>query len=153
MARPTKLKPIDVFEDNIGDADRLIGLTRALANTRKRRMRAERRRSFGEVLRIPARDQDRLDCVESDDVFVVLKPNGAIERQDLTESELRPLLRQAVVAISAAVESYVAEKACSYIGSAMKDPSKRLRELSMSLGDVLDVEGKIQEGGGGVTAI
>ena len=149
MGRKRKLKPIDVFEDNIADAERLIALTRALLNTRKRGMRAERQRRFGEVLRIPVKDRTKLDCVESDDVFVVLKPNGAVRREHFTESELRPLLRQAIVAISAAVEGYVAEKACSYIGTAMRDPPKRLREVALSLGDMLDIDVKYERRGWG----
>src|SRR5689334_21525067 len=108
MARPT---PLEIFEDNISDADRLIGFTRVLLNARTNRMRRERRDSIGVILGIPRKRRDAMDCVESADVFVVLKPDGAATRERFTEPELRPLLRQAVVAISAAVESYVAEKA------------------------------------------
>jgi hypothetical protein len=140
MAGKKKPRPIDVFEDNIADAERLIALTGALLNTRERRMRAERRKSFGEILRIAARDRSKLDCVESGDVFVLLKPRGAVLREHFTEPQLRPLLRQAVVAISAAVESYVAEKACSFIGDAMKNPTERLRGMAVSFGDVLQIE-------------
>jgi hypothetical protein len=149
MGRTPKPKPIYVFEDNIADAERLLALTQALLNTRKRRMRSELRDSVGEVLRVPMKDRDKLDCVESDDVFVVLKANGGVRREHFTEPELRPLLRQAIVAISAAVESYVAEKACSYIGTAMKEPPKRLREVAMSLGDMLEIDAKYKRRGWG----
>ena len=142
MARAPKPKPIDVFEDNIEDAARLIALARALANTRKRRMRKELREAVGRALKVRKASWDDLDCIESDDVFLVLKANGGIRREQFTESELRPLLRQAVVAIAAAVESYVAEKAACYVGEALKNPTERLKGVSLSLGDVLEIEGR-----------
>jgi RiboL-PSP-HEPN len=135
-------KPIDVFEANIADAARLIGLTRALLNTRKRRMRRELREAVGAALGVRKADWNDLDCVESGDVFVVLKKGGAVDRDHFTEPELRPLLRQAIVAVAAAVESYVAEKACASISDAWNSEPKRLREMALSLGDVIDIEGK-----------
>jgi RiboL-PSP-HEPN len=149
MTRKRQPRPIDVFENNVADAERLLALTQALVNTRQRRMRAERRTSFGEILRIPAKHRHKLECVESDDVFVLLKPDGAVRREHFTESELRPLLRQAIVAISAAVEAYVTEKAQTYIASAMKEPPRRLREVALSLGDVIDIEAKYKRRGWG----
>lgn len=144
MAGIAKPKPIEVFEDNIAGAERLIALTRALENTRKYRMRRERREALGVALDLPKKDWDALDWVESPDVFVILKPGGTFERSYFTEPELRPLLRQAVVAIAAAVESYVAEKASSYISEAFASPPDRLRQLAISLGDVLDIEEKYE---------
>jgi hypothetical protein len=129
-------KPIDVFETNIADAERLIALTRALLNTRRYRMRRELRESIGPRLKVPRRDWGKLDCVESEDAFVVLKADGAIKREHFSEPELRPLLRQAVVAIAAAVESYVAAKACTFISKAWETQPDRLRQMAISLGDV-----------------
>ena len=67
------------------------------------------------------------------ELFRVLKPGGAATREHFTEPELRPLLRQAVVAISAAVESYVAEKASSLVSEALKmDPlPPRLSQMAV----------------------
>jgi hypothetical protein len=137
-------KPIEVFEANIADAERLIALTQALLNTRSYRMRRELRESVGQALRLPQRDWDDLDCVESGEVFVVLKGSGFVRREHFDEQELRPLLRQAIVAIAAAVESYVAEKACSCISDAWDRQPDRLRQLAVSLGDVIDIEAKYQ---------
>ncbi len=125
--------PLTVFEDNIGDAERLIQLTRALLNTRTYRMRKEKRQRVGEALRIPLKNHDELDCAESDALFVVMKPGGVATRDHFTEPELRPLLRQSVVAIAAAIESYVAEKACCYIAEALKATPQPARLLSMPL--------------------
>lgn len=135
-------KPIEVFEANIADADRLIALTRALLNTRRYRMRRELRESVGGALKLPQKEWDKLDCVESGEVFVVLKGSGAVRREHFDEQELRPLLRQAVVAIAAAVESYVAEKACSCISGAWDKQPDRLRQMPILLGDVIDIEAK-----------
>lgn len=142
MPRPPRSSPIQVFEDNIADAERLIALTSALMNTRQRRMRRELRETYGRVIGVPRSQWNELDCVESDDVFVVLKPRRAIKRAHFTEPELRPLLRQSIVAISAAVESYVVEKSCSYIGQALDEgePPERLAKIALSLGDVLAIE-------------
>jgi hypothetical protein len=144
MAGKAKPTPIDVFEDNISGAARLIGLTKALENTRKYRMRKERREALGIALDLPKKDWDKLDWVESPDVFVILRPGGAFDRSDFTEPELRPLLRQAIVAIAAAVESYVAEKACCYIGDALDGMPDRLRQVPISIGEVIEIEERYQ---------
>ncbi len=142
MAGKVKPLPKAVFDANIGDAERLIGFARALTNNRKRRMRRELRDSVGDVIGIPRRDREQLDCIESDDVFIVLKPGGSVKRAHFEESELRPLLRQSIVAISAAVESYVAEKAKSLIGEALTTLPDRMRGIQIELGDVLEIEKK-----------
>jgi hypothetical protein len=135
-----KPSAIEVFEDNMAGAARLIGLTKALENTRRYRMRKERREALGIALDLPKRDWNKLDWVESPDLFVILKPNGEHDRTDFTEPELRPLLRQAVVAIAAAVESYVAEKACSYISEAFDSKPDRLKQVSISVGQVMEID-------------
>ena len=118
-------------------------------------MRRELRDSFGEAMRVPRGKWGELDCVESADVFLVLKPSGQAAREHFTEPELRPLLRQAIVAISAAVESYVAEKACSLLSQAMKmDPlPARLRQISVSVEDVLWIEENYERRGWGHRAL
>jgi len=151
IGRKPKATPIEVFEENIADAQRLVDLSSSLRNRRKRRMRQELRQTFGEAMDIPRNKRDGLDCVESEDVFVVLKPGGNAARSHFTEQELRPLLRQAVVAIGAAVESYVAEKACCYIREALRsdNPPRRLLEIPVSLRDVLWIEDSYQRRGWG----
>jgi hypothetical protein len=140
VARPRRPSPIEVFETSIADAERLLGLARALDNKRVRRMRRELREGFGSAMRLAKRDQERLDCVESDDLFVIIKPNGAFTRADLAEQELRPLLRQAIVSVAAATESYVSEKASSYIGEALDGAPDKLRGVRVTLGEVFDIE-------------
>jgi hypothetical protein len=142
VAGKAQPSPIEVFEANLADAGRLLAFTRALTNGRKYGMRRELRESVGEALRFSQRSWDDLDCVESDDMFVVLKPGGNVQRAHFTEPELRPLLRQAVVAISAAVESYISEKAQTFITSALKDRPPRLKDVAVSLVDVVDIESR-----------
>ncbi len=124
------------------DARGLLELAGALGNQRQRRMRRELREKVGEALGVQKRHRDSLDCVESDRVFVILKPDKGLARDDFADEALRPLLRQAIVAIAAAVETYVADQADCMIGSALSlDPlPKGLRELSVSMADVLDLE-------------
>lgn len=88
-------------------------------------MRVELRSRIGEALGVPRRRRDSLDYVESRELFLVIKPGGDTPRHHFTEPGLRPLLRQAVVAIAAAVESYVAEKACVYIAEALRTDELR----------------------------
>jgi hypothetical protein len=140
MPRPPKPLPISVFETNIGDAETLLNLGRSLNNQRLRGMRRELREAFGSAMRIPKRDQSGLDCVESEDLFVIIKSTGSRCREDFSEQELRPLLRQAIVSVAAAVESYVSEKAVSFIGDALDSGSTRVRGVSVTLGDVFDIE-------------
>jgi hypothetical protein len=103
-------------------------------------MRRELRESFGSAMRISKRDLEGLDCVESEDLFVIIKSTGSMTRHDFSEQELRPLLRQAIVSVAAAVEAYVAEKASSYIGNALDGGAPRVRTVSVTLGDVFDIE-------------
>lgn len=155
MARTPKALPLEVFEDNITDAERLLHLSHVLHNTRKNRMRAELRESFGVAMGLARKKRDELDCVESDELFIVIKPGASGQRELFTEPELRPLLRQAIVATAAAVESYVADKASRYIGGAVRaeELPKRLREMSVSLGDVIDVERWYKRRGWGYRAL
>ncbi|MGI8780257.1 MAG: HEPN domain-containing protein [Solirubrobacteraceae bacterium] len=148
MARQT---PLDVFEDNVRDAERLVHLARVLANTRKNRMRTELRESFGASMGLARKKRDELDCVESDELFIVIKPQAKGRRELFTESELRPLLRQAVVATAAAVESYVAEKSCCYIGQALRSDElpKRLMQMSVNLGQIIAIERQYERRGWG----
>jgi len=153
MAGKPQPKPIEVFEANIADAERLLAFARALTNGRKYGMRRELRESVGSALRLPKNKWGELDCVESDHVFVVLMPGGEVRRQHFTELELRPLLRQAVVAAAAAVESYVAEKAGTYAANALATPPERLKEVSISLVDVMDIEKRYKRRAWGYRAV
>lgn len=137
------------------DALQLIELTEALTNRRKRRMRAELREAFGDAMSVPKKHRGDLDCVESDQAFVVLKPDGSMTRDRFDADALRPLLRQAVVAIAAAVETYVADRACRMVSGAlsMEELPKRLREMAITIGDVNDIESNYQRRKWGYRAI
>jgi hypothetical protein len=152
---PSSGRPGDycAVKANIADAERLLSFARALTNRRKYRLRRELRESVGKALKLPKGKWDGLDCVESNDGFVVLKPGGAARREHFTETELRPLLRQAVVAAAAAVESYVAEKAAMYAASALANPPDRLKEVAITLVDVMDIEKRYQRRAWGYRAV
>jgi len=59
---------------------------------------------------------------------VVLKPGSALTREDLRDS--RPLLRQALVAACAAVETYMFDKAMSQIGPLIRYPARTTDRLT-----------------------
>lgn len=142
--RPKKPEPLAVFEQNIADAERLILLSETLRNTRTKCMREEMREAIGTAYHISKRDRASLDRAENDDVLVVLKPGSRCTRSHFEEAELRPLLRQAIVAIAAAVESYVAEKAKGYVSAAFKakEKPKSLLDIGLKMEDLLEIEGR-----------
>jgi len=132
-AKPT---PVEAFELNIADAQWLLDTAGALTNQRSRRMRAEMREKVGEALGIPQRDRHSLDCIESLEIFVVIKPTGSVRRDHV--KDLSPLYRQAVVAACAALESYVADAVLARVGPVVRRKGElpgRLGDLTLSVAD------------------
>ncbi len=145
---------LETFTENLADAEYLVNLASLLENRRSRRMRRELREAVGRVLRISPRDYEHLDCVESDGFFIVLKPSSALKREDLKDS--RPLLRQALVAACAAVETYMFDKAMSQVGPLIRYPTKtteRMKKLTMSLEDWQQIEYSYQRRGRGLREV
>jgi hypothetical protein len=110
MAGVKKPSAFEAFEDNIADAKSLVALAFALTNSRKRKMRTELRKKVGGALGVGQANLSQLDCAQSNDLFVVFMPGSSLSRDHMSQNSLQPLLRQAVVAASAAVETYVADR-------------------------------------------
>lgn len=77
-----KLTPYEAFQVNMQDAEALLSYARAFRNKRTRGMREELPTRVGQALKVPVGRRDELDCLESDDVFVVFKPNGKLGRDE-----------------------------------------------------------------------
>lgn len=139
-------KAYAAFELNMSDAHMLVGLAKLLRNQRINRMRKELRGRVGTALGFPKRQWDELECLENDDVFVTFKPGRREWRGRLNEESLRPLLRQAVVAACAAVETYVADRVIEMYPRAIRsDPvPPRLLALTMTVDDWLRIEKQYQ---------
>ena len=79
--------------------------------------------------------QGEMDCVESDDLFVLLKPGTSLGREDF---EAHPsFLRQAIVAACAAFETYLADRAEDEVRGCIrrKEPlPSRLAKVTMTVG-------------------
>ncbi len=152
MAGKPKPGPLEAFELNMGDAEGLVLLAESLTNYRARRMRAEMRTKVGEALRVPQRDRGALDCIESPDLFVVLKPGGRLTRQNFDQHD--PLLRQAIVAGCAALETYLADVAIAtarqLIGGGAPLPA-RLARIGMDVGGWFDLKERYQRERRGIT--
>jgi len=105
-------------------------------------MRRELRERLGSALGLPQRGWDDLDCIESDDLFAVFKPGSQVDRASISEPNLRPLLRQALVAACAAVETFVGDRVMERLRSALdSDPRPtRLLDLPMTVGDWLRID-------------
>src|SRR5262245_40785342 len=127
------------FDLNIADAMMLVELAKLLSNQRTRRMRIELRERIGQALSIPKRRWKEMQCLENDRVFVTFKPGYADFRERLHGENLRPLLRQALVAACAAIETFCADRVMELYSSAVKcNPQPpRLLGLTMTVEDYL----------------
>lgn len=137
-----KLPARAAFDLNMADADMLVSLAKLLRNQRANRMRKELRERLGGALRVPRRDWARLECLENDEVFVTFKPGAGHWRTSLNDDALKPLLRQAIVAACAAVETFVADRAVEHLGPVLRGSEKppRLLGLNMTVADWLRIE-------------
>jgi hypothetical protein len=133
--RPRKPTARQAFELNIADANMLVALAKLLQNQRSRKMRVELQRKIGSALGIAAKCQADLDCLQNDQVFVTFLPGHADWRGRLTEEKLRPLLRQALVAACAAVETFCADRVMELYPRALQERVSRLLLLPMTIGD------------------
>jgi hypothetical protein len=142
MAGKSKPAARQAFDDNLADAEALVAVVRAFQNRRVRRMRRELRERLGEALGVSKKHWDDLDCIESDDLFAVFKPGANVDRDAVSETSLRPLLRQALVAACAAVETFVGDRIMERLRGALDlDPRPaRLLALPMTVDDWLWIE-------------
>jgi hypothetical protein len=141
MARSTAPTPMEAFELNMADADLLVTFARGLDNKRQKRARVEFRSRIGDALRVPRRDQKKIDCIESADAVVVIKPNSNWSREIL--ADVRPLLRQALVAACAATETYLADVASAQVGRLTedaKDLPKRMGKIQLTVAEWVDIQ-------------
>lgn len=134
-----KPAPMEAFEDNLADARRLLQRVEGFTNRRSQRMRQELRERVGAALRVPVRHRKDLDCLESDDVFLVFKPSSALTRGDFLDHD--PLLRQALVAGCAAFETYVADWVLARVGTQVVsgDLTARAADIPMTLGTWMEI--------------
>ena len=148
------MKPFETFEANMQDARSLLEYAVAFRNRRsKRRMREELRDRVGEALKVPVKERERLDCIESDDLFVVFMPDGDLQRDRF--DDLRPLLRSSLVAACAALETYVADRTLDFVGPLItkRELTPRLRDIPLTLGDWEDIEKGYERRGRGIKNI
>ena len=153
MTRPKKLKPMETFKSNIADAETLLSYSRALGNQRTRRMRKELRERIGEALRFSKKEQTELDCIQNNDLFVVILPGSSLSRSKFQDQ--RPLLRQAIVAGCAALETYIADKATERISDLLrsKEPPRRIKDISLTVGHWIDIENRYERRKWGIRPI
>lgn len=140
-----KPTPMEAFEDNMADAKHLLKRVEGFTNRRTHKMRTELRERIGYALRIPKKSWDKLDCLESDDVFVTFKPKSRLTRDDFLSHE--PLLRQSLVAGCAAFETYMAECVLDNIGSQLNSGrlSSRMASIPLDLGTWMGIHEKYSQ--------
>ncbi|MFF6888728.1 HEPN domain-containing protein [Streptomyces sp. NPDC012421] len=155
MGAPPKMSARDAFNLNMQDAEMLVELAKLLSNQRVRRMRVELRQRLGSALSLPQKYWDDLECLENERVFVTFKPGHAEWRERLDEPNLRPLLRQALVAACAAIETFCADRVMELYPAAIKKdpPPSRLLELSLTVDDYLAIEKKYTKKGWGLRQV
>ena len=116
MPRTPKQDAWTAFQDNIKDAEILLSYAKGFTNIRKYRMRVELRQSIGNALHVNVRDRDKLNCLDSGDLFMVFRPDASLQPKDF--DDLRPILRQVLVAVCAAFETYIADKVMEHVSPA-----------------------------------
>ena len=148
-----KPRPYGAFDDNIGDAEVLLTYAVAFENRRRRRMRQELREGIGSALSIPRRQRGQLDCLQSEDLLVIFVPGGRLSRGSFYD--LRPLVRQSLVAACAALETYVADKAMEFVGQALRaeEIPRRMKDISLTVGRWSEIERTYERRGWGVRAV
>lgn len=116
-------------------------------------MRQELRSGVGKALKVPMNRREELDCLESNDLFVVFMPDGKLGRDQF--ADLQPLLRQSLVAACAALETYVADKVMEHIGDALEAERvpTRMRDISLTVGHWTEIERKYKRRRWGIRAI
>ncbi len=142
MTGVRKPRSREAFDLNMNDAETLVSIAKLLENERINRMPAGLRSRIGFALRIPKAKHSALECLENQQVFITFKPGSAHLRGSLTRENLRPLLRQALVAGCAAVETYVADRTMELLGPVLRAKEKppRLLELTMTVQQYLRVQ-------------
>ena len=128
----------------------------ATSNQRVRRMRQELRDRLGEALNVPRKRRMELECLQNEQVFVTFLPGHAEWRGRLGKAGgLGPLLRQAIVAACAAVETFCADRIMERYSSAMKEkpPPSRLLELSLTVDQHLAIQRQYQKPAWGLRAL
>lgn len=148
-----KLSPYQAFKDNMTDAEALLSYARAFQNKRAKRMRRELRSKVGDALGIRDSQREALDCLESEDLFVVFMPEGSLSRDSFSDHQ--PLLRQSLVAACAALETYFADKAMEFVGPALnaEELPSRMKSINLTVGDWANIERKYKRRGWGVREI
>jgi hypothetical protein len=142
VAGKVKQTARQAFEDNLADAEALVSVVKVLQNRRVRRMRRELRERLGSALGIPRKHWGELDCIESADLFAIFKPGSGVDRDSLGDDQLRPLLRQALVAACAAIETFVGDRVMERLRETLDrdDRPTRLLALPMTVGDWLRID-------------
>jgi hypothetical protein len=142
MAGKAKQTARQAFDDNLADAEALVSVVRILQNRRVRRMRRELRERLGSALGVPRKHWEELDCIESPDLFAIFKPGSDVDRDSLSDERLRPLLRQALVAACAAIETFVGDRVMERLREALDRDERptRLLALPMTVGDWLRID-------------
>ena len=139
MARITHQEVLEIFEENIRDAEMLVRAAEALQNERQRRMRREMRERIGQALKYSRNNLESLDCIENEKVFFVFKNPTELGREHFVDT--RPLLRQAVVAGCSAFEHFLSRlvyrRAVKLFGR--REIPKRLGAISMSVQHWVDL--------------
>lgn len=137
--------PLAVFETNMADAVWMIDLAEALANQRVKGIYSSTRDRLGDALRMSQAERAAIDVAESDDFYIIIKRNSSMTRDRLQDRTV--LLRHAVVAACAATETYFADKVLEVVRPMLRtdktasgDLPPRLRGITLSIGDLVDID-------------
>jgi hypothetical protein len=142
--RPKQQTPLERFTTNLSDAELLLTVADGFVNRRSNRMRSELREGLSAVLRVPKRDRERLELLESSHLWLLFKPGTPLHPSHL--EDLSPLLRPAIVMACAALETLVADLVISHLRAALAADvaPKRLRQVTLSVEQLLDIRDRYE---------
>lgn len=141
------------FQENLNDAEKLVLYAKVFENKRQRKLRLELRERLGEALNRPKKSRDGLDCIENDIVYLIFHDGNQVGPRDFQDP--RPLLRQAIVAACAALETYLADKVMECIPQVMgmNELPKRLGDVPLTVGHWSKIESQYKRRTWGVRPI
>lgn len=122
------MTPKSAYDDVARRAQRLLRLHDGLVNTRKRRIRADWKRGFCQLMHWPK--GANIDRVDSKDVLLVLRDGSQLKGVDFTAAALDDLLRASLAMAISALDRYLHERVVKQIIKALRTRSpRRAQEL------------------------
>lgn len=124
------MTPFEAYKNTSARARRFLTLYRGLVNTRERRIRADWRAAFNNLMHWP--QDTAIERVDSVDAVIILRDGSSLVPEDFSASCLDDQLRAAIVYGVSALDRYMHQRVVDGIVAALKrSPRTRQQEEFM----------------------